>query len=348
RIPVSTYIAPYTQSLVYDAITREYGRGGQSFIVYNKVEKIDAFAHSISTLFPDLKISVAHGQMDKKILEDRILRFENGQIDVLVTSTIIENGIDMANVNTMIVTNADKLGLSQLYQLRGRIGRSNSLAYAFFTYDENKSMTESAEKRLEAIATFTDFNSGFKLAMRDLEIRGAGNVLGREQHGHLQRIGYDMYLQLISEVMDEINGRPTKKAIETKVNTDFAAFIPDTYILDIEWRLKAYTKIASIQNQDEAVKCIGQIKDTYGQVPVQVKNLALISLIKNLANGKNAIEVSITKRLVYIKFASLEKIDNVLIKNACALGFVFNQPEAKLVLRPDANSINKVIKLLQN
>jgi len=346
RIPVSTYVAEYTESLVYDAVVRETGRGGQAFIVYNRVEKIDAFASGIVSMLPDLKIAVAHGQMKESVLEDTINRFVKGEIDVLISSTIIENGIDMPNANTMIIVDADKLGLSQLYQLRGRIGRSDRLAYVFFTFDGSKVLTENAYKRLDAISGYSDLGAGFKLAMRDLEIRGAGNVLGREQSGHMQRVGYEMYLKLIGEVMDEISGRLSQNKIEAKVHTDFSALLPNNYIEDIELRMREYKRIAEVDSQDSASAELERLKDIYGSVPGCVKNLVYVSLIKNLAENHGAGIVNLTKLKVSIKFECSINIE--LLKKAGLLGFEFNANDNTLFIRSSSEALIKVIKLLKS
>jgi len=345
RIPISTYVSEYTENLVYDAVTREIGRGGQVFIVYNRVEKIDGFASGIVSLLPDLKIAVAHGQMKESVLEDIINRFVKGEIDILISSTIIENGIDMPNANTMIVVDADKLGLSQLYQLRGRIGRSDRLAYAFFTFDGSKMLTENAYKRLDAISGYTDFGAGFKLAMRDLEIRGAGNVLGREQSGHMQRVGYDMYLKLIEEVMDEISGKIIQTKVEAKVNTDFSALIPIDYIEDIEVRMREYKRVAEVGNLEAAGVELERLKDIYGVVPVSTRNLVFVSLIKNLAEGHGAIAVNLTKQKVSIKFSGAVGVE--LLKKAAMMGFEFNANDNTLVIRSSADVLTRVMKLLK-
>ncbi|MCL2556794.1 MAG: DEAD/DEAH box helicase [Firmicutes bacterium] len=344
RIPISTHVAEYTESLVFDAVTREIGRGGQAFIVYNRVEKIDTFAASVTAILPKIKIAVAHGQMKESILEDTINRFILGEIDVLIASTIIENGIDMPNANTMIIVDADRLGLSQLYQLRGRIGRSDRLAFAFFTFDGSKVLTENAYKRLDAIAGYTDLGAGFKLAMRDLEIRGAGNILGREQSGHMQRVGYDMYLKLIDETMSELGGKVTQNKTEAKINTDFSAIIGSDYIEDIQVRMREYKRIAEIDDEELAASELDRLKEIYGNVPKEVRNLVYVSFIKNLAENKGASAVSLNKQKMSIKFNN--KIDIELIKKAVELGFEFNSNDNTLFIKSSQESLRKVMRLL--
>jgi len=345
RIPVSTYVAEYTDSLVFDAVQREKGRGGQVFIVYNRVEKIDKFASGIASMFPGLKVGVAHGQMEKTRLEDTLARFINGETDILITSTIIENGIDMPNVNTMVVVDADRLGLGQLYQLRGRIGRAEKLAYAFFTYDGKKILTENAYKRLDAITGYTDFGSGFKLAMRDLEIRGAGNVLGREQHGHMQQVGYELYLKLIGEVMDEIAGRETEEAADVSVITDFPAFIPEDYIGDIEWRLKVYRRIALAADQKDAADELVRLKDVYGRPPRPVRNLLTVAVIKNMAGKIGGQKVYLTKNKCEVLFKA-NALSLGVIKRASEAGFSYSAAANSVFTRPAADSVKKLVGFL--
>ena len=206
RIPVQTYVTEYGEALVVDAITREINRGGQVFVVYNRVSDIDRFAARIQSLVPSAKVTYAHGQMREDVLERTVEAFVDGKTDVLVSSTIIENGIDIARANTMIVVDSDRLGLAQLYQLRGSVGRSDRIAFVFFTYDGRKALSDDAYKRLEAITQFTEFGSGFRIAMRDLEIRGAGTVLGAEQHGHMEKVGYDLYCRMLREAVGVMRG----------------------------------------------------------------------------------------------------------------------------------------------
>ena len=315
RIPVQTYVSEYSESLVYDAVMRELGRGGQVFIVYNRVESISSFASKIKTLLGDVRISVAHGQMKEDVLEKTIDEFVSGQSDVLIASTIIENGIDMPRANTMIVVDADRLGLSQLYQLRGRIGRSNRLAYVFFTYAD-KILTETAYKRLEAITEFTEFGSGFKIAMRDLEIRGAGNILGKAQHGHMEKVGYDMYCKILKEAVDELKGKEIASASEVKVSIDFEAFIPSGYISSEQRKIDAYAKISAVCSISEAKQMQAELKDVFGQVPRSVTNLISTALVKNLAAGVGANKVVFKKLDAGVYFDKAKDISNSVISKA--------------------------------
>lgn len=288
RLPVQTYVLEYSDGLVRDAVLRELSRGGQVFILYNRVESIDSFAFKVSRIVPEAKVIVAHGQMKEEALERALERFYNHEVDVLVCTTIIENGVDIPNVNTLIVYEADKLGLSQLYQLRGRVGRSNRLAHVYFTFVPEKVLTESAYKRLKAIMEFTEFGSGFKIAVRDLEIRGAGNVLGKQQHGHIASIGYDMYMKLLKQVVEGREEEPEE--IESDISID--AYIPEKYIEDESQRMKAYQRIASME-EDEREELLSELSDIYGEPPQPLLNLIDIRLLKIFAKKIGAVGVEI-------------------------------------------------------
>ena len=310
RLEIKTFVSEYSDELIYDAVQREVNRGGGVFIVYNRVETMEQFALKIKRLLGEnIKVSFAHGQMSGETLEDRIIEFRDGGSDVLIASTIIENGIDIPSANTMIVIDSDKFGLSQLYQLRGRVGRSNRLAFVYFTYDDKKILSENAVKRLEAIGQFTSFGSGYKIAMRDLQIRGAGNVLGKEQHGHIDKIGYETYNRILSEVLenkdstDLDHNRP-----DVKVLTDFNAFIPDDYIDDTENKTRVYTSISTISSLGEKKELEERIKDIYGAIPPALDNLMLVALIKNLAAKINATSVTVKKGECFIKFTKTAQI----------------------------------------
>ncbi|MCL2436910.1 MAG: transcription-repair coupling factor, partial [Clostridiales bacterium] len=257
RYPVQTYVLEQEDEMIREAIERELGRGGQVFVVYNRVQGIHKIAHKIAELVPEAKISVGHGQMNERALEDVMLEFINGETNVLVSTTIIESGIDIPNVNTMIILDCEKFGLSQLYQLRGRVGRSNRMAYAYLMYQKNKILTETAEKRLRAIKEFTEFGSGFKVAMKDLEIRGAGNLLGMQQHGHMMMIGYELYCKLVDDAVRALGGEvvnPDRE--ESSIEFEASAYIPETYIADEVLRLQMYKKIASIVSKEDEFEII--------------------------------------------------------------------------------------------
>lgn len=287
RIPVQTYIVEHSDSLIRDAVMRELNRNGQVFFLYNRVKDIDAFAIKLKKLLPNAKIAVAHGQMSSNALEDIMLDFSEGNFDVLLCTTIIENGIDIPNANTLIVYNADHLGLSQLYQLRGRVGRSSTLAYAYFTVRPNKLLNETAEKRLRAIKEFTSFGAGFKIAMRDLEIRGAGDIFGAEQSGQISQIGYDLYCKLIEEAVKEAQGdyrHVNESELETRVELHISAFIPTDYIADERQRIEIYKKISFVKTDEDGMQIIDELIDRFGDPPDVLLNLIDIAKLKYLCN----------------------------------------------------------------
>ena len=284
RYPVQTYVMEHNADVIKDAITREMSRKGQVFYLYNRVRSIHLKASEIQSLVPEARVEVAHGQMDEGQLENIMNNFINGEYDVLICTTIIESGLDMPNVNTIVVEDADNMGLAQLYQLRGRVGRSNRLAYAYITYKKDKVLSEVAEKRLQAIKEFTEFGSGFKIAMRDLEIRGAGNLLGPEQHGHMETVGYDMYCKLLDEAVRELSGEtPGKEEIEVSIDLNVDAYIDDGYINAENQKIEMYKRIASIQDEQDALDVEDELIDRYGDLPGPVKNLINIAFVKTLA-----------------------------------------------------------------
>ncbi|MBR2988901.1 MAG: transcription-repair coupling factor [Clostridia bacterium] len=345
RIPVQTFVTEYSETLVVDACLRELNRGGQVFIVYNKVESIETFTSRITQLLPSARITFAHGQMTGDKLERKIEDFVNGDFDILVASTIIENGIDIPRANTMIVVDADRLGLSQMYQLRGRVGRSDRLAYVFFTYDGRKTLTTDAYSRLEAITQFTELGSGYKIAMRDLQIRGAGSVLGAKQHGHMEKVGYDMYCKLLGEAVADM--RDEKRVIkrEVKAVADYPLFIPEGYITDKEWRLRIYSKISKVSTIKERENLIQDLVDIYGPIPESVKNLIDIALIKNLASTLNASVVTVKRSEISVGFESANDLPNGVVGK-------INEHGGKLVadknLRIKFPSGAKLVKFLVN
>ena len=305
RLPVQTYVTEETDALLFDAVSREYARGGQTFILYNRVESIYTFADKLQKLLPKVKITVAHGQMAETELEKNVNAFYSGATDVLLATTIIENGIDLPRANTIIVIDADKLGLSTLYQLRGRVGRSNRLAHAYFTFKKDKVLSDVAYKRLSAIMEFTEMGSGFKIAMRDLEIRGAGNILGVEQHGHMDKIGYELYSKLLKE---EMEGVP--ETVPLEMDARLSAYIPDHYIESQSGRMDAYKEIAEIESKSRADELLETLADTYGTVPKEVKNLVYVSLIKALAKRIKAKRFIYDKNGVYFGFENLMAVQN--------------------------------------
>ncbi len=306
RQPIQTFVMEYNEELVREAISREMARGGQVYYVYNRVNTIVEMTATIEKLVPEARVAFAHGQMKERELESIMYDFINGDLDVLVTTTIIETGLDISNVNTMIIHDADNMGLSQLYQLRGRVGRSNRTAYAFLMYRRNKMLKEVAEKRLSAIREFTELGSGFKIAMRDLEIRGAGNLLGSEQHGHMEAVGYDLYCKLLNESVKEIQGRSTvQENYETAIDLDVDAFIPDRYIRNEAQKLDIYKRIAGITSEEEYDDMLEELMDRFGETPKSVQNLLSIAWLKAMAHQVYVTEL--TQKGNEIRFVLYEK-----------------------------------------
>lgn len=283
RIPIETYVTEYSDNLLMDAVRREMARDGQVFILYNKVFTIEAFYKHVKNLVGDIPTIYAHGQMTDRELELRIRRFYEREASIMISTTIIENGIDLPLANTLIVIDADTLGLSQLYQLRGRVGRSNVLAYAYFTVREGKVLTENAAKRLEALMEYTELGSGFRIALRDLDIRGAGNVLGREQSGQMEKIGYDMYCRMIKEVIDEAAGKKTVEKREIELNIEGDSSLPEDYIVSMRERTKFYKRVSALQSAAEGRQYIKELTESYKKPPESVINIIVTGIIKNLA-----------------------------------------------------------------
>lgn len=291
RLPIQTFVCEYNEELVREAISRELSRNGQVYYVYNRVNNIADIAAQIANLVPEASVAYAHGQMKEHELEKIMYDFINGEIDVLVSTTIIETGLDISNVNTMIIHDSDNMGLSQLYQLRGRVGRSNRTAYAFLMYKRDKMLKEVAEKRLEAIREFTDLGSGFKIAMRDLEIRGAGNLLGVRQHGHMEAVGYDMYCKMLNEAVQTLKGVKVAEDFTTLIDLDVDAFIPPAYIVNEVQKLDIYKRIAGIENVKERDDMKDELLDRFGEIPKSVDNLLRIALIRVAAHRLYMAEV---------------------------------------------------------
>ncbi|NLY21286.1 MAG: transcription-repair coupling factor [Tissierellia bacterium] len=287
RYPIQTYVVEYNEMMIRDAILKEISRGGQVYFVYNRVDGIINMSQKLKELVPEAEFAVAHGQMSETELEGTMLNFLEGDIDVLVCTTIIETGIDIPNVNTIIINDADKLGLSQLYQLRGRVGRTNRLAYGYFMYQRDKVLTEIAEKRLMTIKEFTEFGSGYKIAIRDLEIRGAGNILGQKQSGHIEAIGYDLYMKYLGTAIKKYKGEKVVETVDTLIDITIDAFISESYIPDAEQRLDIYKKISVIENEDDYEELVDEIIDRYSDMPEEVNNLLDISLIKQMSTKRH-------------------------------------------------------------
>jgi len=327
RMPIQTYVLEFNEEMIREAIIREMARGGQVYYVFNRVNGIVEIANLIAKLVPDAEVAFAHGQMSERELEKIMFRFINGEIDVLVSTTIIETGLDISNVNTMIIHDADKLGLSQLYQLRGRVGRSSRMAYAFLLYRRNAMLREVAEKRLSAIREFTELGSGFKIAMKDLEIRGAGNLLGAQQSGHMEAVGYDLYCKMLSEAVGQLKGGAVEEDFETTVDMDIDAFIPASYIKNEMQKLEIYKRIAAIENEEEYDEMADELMDRYGELPRPAQNLLQISLLRAMAHEAGVTQLiqkgQETKFVMYPKaHVDAAKIPPLIGKYKNALRFV--------------------------
>ncbi len=310
RQPIQTYVMEYDDEMIREAITRELTRGGQVYYVYNRVNNIEEVALHVAKLVPDANVAYAHGQMSERKLEQIMYDFIEGEIDVLVATTIIETGLDISNVNTMIIHDADNLGLSQLYQLRGRVGRSNRTAYAFLMYKRDKMLKEIAEKRLQAIREFTELGSGFKIAMRDLEIRGAGNILGAEQHGHMEAVGYDLYCKMLNEAVMFMKGEiEEREEYETSVDMEQDAYIPASYIKNEYQKLNIYKRIAGITCEEEYDDMQDELMDRFGDIPKAVNNLMNVALVREMAHKVYITDVLGRKneiKLVLFKKAAID------------------------------------------
>jgi len=308
RYPIQTYVVEYNDQLIKDAINREISRNGQVYFVYNRVESIKDMAAYISKLIPNARVAIAHGQMQEKELENIIMSFMNREYDILVATTIIETGMDIQNVNTMIIYDADKMGLSQLYQLRGRVGRSNRMAYCYLTYKKDKILTEVAEKRLKAIKEFTELGSGFKIALKDLEIRGAGNMMGSSQHGHMSSIGYDLYCKMLEDTINKLKGDMYNEVVETSVEVKVDAYIPTSYIKDEIQKIEIYKKIASIDSEEDYLNIKEELEDRYSDIPVSVNNLMDIAYLRSICRRLGIEEIKEKGNEVLIKFESNKRL----------------------------------------
>lgn len=304
RIPVQVFVLEESEALIRDAVIKELSREGQTFILYNRVEGIDGFAKRVSELVPEAKVVVGHGQMNEKQLEERILAFYRKEYDVLVSTTIIENGVDLPSANTIIVIDADKMGLSTLYQLKGRVGRSDKMARAYFTYKSDKVLTDPAYKRLSALTEYADLGSGFKIAMRDLEIRGAGNVMGKEQHGHMDKIGYELYSKLLKQQLGEVI-----KDYQTELDLSVSAFIPETYLSSSAVRMDCYKQIAEISSDADEQRVVSGMRENYGELPIEVINLVKIARLKEYCNHFAVVKAVINKKGSKLVFPSIDALN---------------------------------------
>lgn len=352
RFPVQTFVMEHAPDVVRDAVKREVVRGGQIYYVYNRIRGIDRIVRDLKAMVPGLRVAVGHGQMDEDELEAVMVDFAAGEYDILVCTTIIENGLDIANANTIIVDNADKMGLSQLYQLRGRVGRSNRVAYAYFLYQMDKQLTEIAEKRLRAIRDFTEFGSGFKIAMRDLEIRGAGNLLGAEQHGHISSVGFELYCQLLEDAVAEAKGEEKPTGIDPQIEIPIDAFIPDEYVPDVEQKIDLYKRLATCMSEDDLEVLRNEFIDRFGKTPLELQNLFMLMKIRLIAvtlritalradNGKIRIVFEHGKNISEsLRQRLLKKIQNRLVFQ--------NGPPQRILLDMKPSEIEASLKTVFN
>ena len=345
RLPVQTYVAEETETLIRDAVVREIARGGQVFLLYNRVETIGTYAARLAQFIPEARICTAHGRMDKATLEKNVFGFYRGEYDVLVTTTIIENGIDLPNANTLIVIDADRLGISQLYQLRGRVGRGTRLAHAYLTYKPDRILTETAAERLKAVMQFTELGSGFKVAMRDLEIRGAGNVLGAEQHGHMDKVGYELYAKILKE---EITGE-RQDTIDLDIKA--TAFISEKYVESQAGRMDCYKQIADIRSLADYRRVCRSMEDTYGALPPETLNLLVIALMKSYAAFLGVKKISVGRKGGAVEFSALQALSSegiaaAMQKYADCVGLDMTSAPV-ITFRPQADS-QKTMVLMTN
>lgn len=349
RIPTLTRVQEYSDDLLKSAIENELNRQGQVLIVFNRIEGIFEFAGRVGKMFEGVSIGVTHGQMEQKHLEDQIFKLYNGETQILISTTLIENGIDLPNANTLIVVDADMLGLSQLYQLKGRVGRSDKQAYAYFTFNAGKMLNEIAYKRLEAIADYSAMGSGYKIALKDLEIRGAGKVFGAEQHGHIEKVGYAMYLKLLAEAVSEVKGEKTVQQRDVRVETTLNVFLPYDYIERHDQRMSAYLKISKISSAELLNKCVSELKEIYGDVPAEVYNLCKIAYIKNLASVSNVERVVLKEKaskLVFYVDTELKKIVSVM--ENFAGNMVLNVEKQPIINLNNGLAVEKKLALVIN
>ena len=358
RYPVQTYVLEENPSVILDAVRNELSRGGQVFYLHNSVKDIYKKAAWLQSQLPDANVAVGHGKMNEDELETIMYDMVNGDIDVLVCTTIIETGLDIPNANTIIIENADHMGLAQLYQLRGRVGRSNRAAYAYLTYRRDRILSDVAEKRLRAVKEFTEFGSGFKIAMRDLEIRGAGNILGAEQHGHMESVGYDMYCKILKESINEAKGETPAEDISVCVDINVNAFLPETYIENHNQRIDMYKKIAAIESQEDKFEIEDELIDRYGDIPRSVQNIIDVSALKIKARKCGVYDIFRHRDKLQLKFVenkisaetvfALDKLFPKRMKIAASekpvITFTVDESE-KDILKYTENLLDTVIKI---
>lgn len=353
RLPIQTYVSPYSDQLLQDVVSRELSRNGKALVLFNRVAEIYQFRNHVASLLPQAKIGVAHGQMMEKELAKAINDLYEDKFNLFISTTLIENGVDLPTLNTLFIVDCDMLGLSQLYQIRGRIGRSDKLAYAYLTYNGGKVLTEDAYKRLEAIKEFRELGSGFKIAVRDLEIRGAGNILGKEQHGHMQKVGYDMYVRLLEEVTKELSGEKTQSEKEIKMELVLDAYISEEYIPSQEERIVFYNKISNIASKDAYEQVTAQLRESNGDLPVEVENLCKIAYLKNLASLFNVQKIKINNTDCSVYFYKSEDIIDERLSNVGKFYDTYLKFENVPVLKVNAkgkvvDKVNLLIEMFEN
>ena len=353
RLPIQTYVSPYSDQLLQDVVSRGLSRNGKALVLFNRVAEIYQFRNHVASLLPQAKIGVAHGQMMEKELAKAINDLYEDKFNLFISTTLIENGVDLPTLNTLFVVDCDMLGLSQLYQIRGRIGRSDKLAYAYLTYNGGKVLTEDAYKRLEAIKEFRELGSGFKIAVRDLEIRGAGNILGKEQHGHMQKVGYDMYVRLLEEVTKELSGEKTHSEKEIKMELVLDAYISEEYIPSQEERIVFYNKISNIASRDAYEQVTAQLRESNGDLPVEVENLCKIAYLKNLASLFNVQKIKINNTDCSVYFYKSEDIIDERLSNVGKFYDTYLKFENVPVLKVNAkgrvvDKVNLLIEMFEN
>ena len=352
RVTIATFVLEYNDSIIREAIYKEIDRGGQVYFVYNRIHDMDKMYVELSRLVPDAKIAMAHSKLSNKELENIMYDFQEGEYDILLCTTIIETGMDIKNCNTMIIYDADKMGLSQLYQLKGRIGRSTRRAYAYFTYEKDKVLTEISEKRLMAIRDFSEFGSGFKIAMRDLELRGAGKILGECQSGHIETIGYEMYVRMLEESIKTVKGENLQIKDQTTIELSVDAYIPSNYIVDNNQKIDMYRKIAAISSRDDFDEIYDELTDRFGNVPTTVLNVMNVSYLKTISTELNFIRIIDREKSVVFKFEQtnrdilqlIGRLSDVLFRK---IEFNLNE-NAELIFNYDKDKLSESIDFVEN
>lgn len=352
RVTIATFVLEYNDSVIREAIYKELNRGGQVYFVYNRIKDMDKMYVELSKLVPDARIAMAHSKLTNKELENIMYDFQEGEYDILLCTTIIETGMDIKNCNTMIIYDADKMGLSQLYQLKGRIGRSTRRAYAYFTYEKDKVLTEISEKRLMAIRDFSEFGSGFKIAMRDLELRGAGNILGESQSGHIETIGYEMYVRMLEESIRTVKGETLQIKNQTTIELSVDAYIPSSYIGDSNQKIDMYRKIAEISSREDFNEIYDELTDRFGDVPTTVLNVMNVSYLKSISTNLSFIKIIDRDKSVVFKFEQtnrdiLELIGRISDKFFKRIAFNMNE-NAELIFNYEKNKLTESIEFVEN